>query len=437
MKNHQLKTWSIGLQHVLAMYAGAVLVPLIVGGALKLSFEQLTYLVSIDLLTCGIATLLQVWKNKFFGIGLPVMLGCTFTAVGPMIAIGSQHGVTAIYGAIIVSGVFVVLISSFFSKLVKFFPPVVTGSVVTIIGLTLIPVAINDMAGGQGSENFGGSSNLLLSFGVLAFILLLNKFASGFLKTISILIGLIAGTIAASFMGMVDFSKVADASWFHGLQPFYFGTPTFEITSILTMTLVAIVSLIESTGVYLALGDITKKEITEKDLSKGYRAEGLAIILGGILNSFPYTAYSQNVGLVQLTGVKTKNAIFAAGSILVVLGFLPKVAAITTLIPTAVLGGASIAMFGMVVAYGVKMLGQVDFNEQGNLLIVACAIGLGLGVTVVPDLFAGLPQGVRILTQSGIVAGSVTAIVLNILFNLVPNFRAENGKVEVEQRKAG
>lgn len=436
MKNNSIKTWSIGLQHVLAMYAGAVLVPLIVGGALNLTFEQLTYLVSIDLLTCGIATLLQVWKNKFFGIGLPVMLGCTFTAVGPMIAIGSQHGITAIYGAIIVSGIVVILISSFFSKLVKFFPPVVTGSVVTIIGLTLIPVAIKDMAGGEGSADFGNPSNLLLSFGVLVFILLLNKFARGFIKTISILIGLIVGTIVAALLGMVDFTEVSDASWFHGITPFYFGAPTFEITSILTMILVAIVSLIESTGVYLALGDITKSKVTEKDLSKGYRSEGIAIVLGGILNSFPYTAYSQNVGLVQLTGVKTKNAIFAAGTILVVLGFLPKVAAITTLIPTAVLGGASLAMFGMVCAYGIKMLTQVDFNHQGNLLVVACAVGMGVGVTVVPEIFAQLPSSIRILTESGIVAGSVTAILLNILFNMVPSFQTKSTSSEQEISKA-
>ncbi|PKG25337.1 nucleobase:cation symporter-2 family protein [Niallia nealsonii] len=436
MGNSPVKTWSIGLQHVLAMYAGAVLVPLIVGGALNLSFEQLTYLVSIDLLTCGIATLLQVWKNKFFGIGLPVMLGCTFTAVSPMIAIGVQHGVTAIYGAIIASGIFIVIISSVFSKLVKFFPPIVTGSVVTIIGLTLIPVAINDMAGGQGSENFGDPKNLILAFSVLAFILLLNKFATGFLKTISILVGLIVGTIAASMMGMVDFAKVGEASWFHGIKPFYFGAPTFELSSIVTMILVAIVSLIESTGVYLALGDITKQKVTEKDLARGYRSEGLASVLGGILNSFPYTAYSQNVGLVQLTGVKTKNAIFAAGTILVLLGFLPKVAAITTLIPTPVLGGASLAMFGMVVAYGVKMLSQVDFNKQGNLLILACSVGMGLGVTVVPDIFAKLPETVRILAQSGIVAGSLTAIVLNILFNMVPSFQRKAVQTEVTQQKA-
>lgn len=421
MGKESLKTWSIGFQHVLAMYAGAVLVPLIVGGALNLTFEQLTYLVSIDLLTCGIATLLQVWKNRFFGIGLPVMLGCTFTAVGPMIAIGANHGVTAIYGAIIVSGAIIIIISSFFSKLVKYFPPVVTGSVVTIIGLTLIPVAIKDMAGGEGSADFGSPKNLLLSFGVLVFILLLNKYAKGFIKTISILIGLIVGTIVAAFMGLVDFGKVGDASWIHGLKPFYFGMPTFNFSAILTMTLVAIVSLIESTGVYLALSDITKTKVSEKDLARGYRSEGIASVIGGVFNSFPYTAYSQNVGLVQLTGVKTKSAIFSAGIILVILGFLPKVAAITTLIPTAVLGGASLAMFGMVCAYGIKMLGQVDFNQQGNLLVVACSVGLGLGVTVVPDIFKEMPETIRILTESGIVAGSVTAIVLNILFNLLPN----------------
>lgn len=430
MENGSVKTFSIGLQHVLAMYAGAVLVPLIVGGALNLTSEQLTYLVSIDLLTCGIATLLQVWKNKFFGVGLPVMLGCTFTAVGPMIAIGSEHGITSIYGAIIVSGIFVVLISSFFSKLIKFFPPVVTGSVVTIIGLTLIPVALNDMAGGQGSENFGSAQNLLLSFGVLVFIILLNKFAKGFIKTISILLGIVAGTIVASFMGLVDFSSVTEEPFVRMVSPFYFGVPTFEWSAILTMILVAIVSLIESTGVYLALGDITDRKISEKDIAKGYRSEGLASVIGGVFNSFPYTAYSQNVGLVQLTGVKSNNVIYTAGFILIVLGFFPRVAAVTTLIPTAVLGGASLAMFGMVVAYGIKMLSQVNFNQQGNLLILALAIGMGLGVTVVPNIFQGLPEGVRILFQSGIVAGSLTAIILNILFNIIPGNRSESEEVE-------
>jgi xanthine permease len=418
MKQNPLKIASLGIQHVLAMYAGAVIVPLIVGGALGLTGEQLTYLVSIDILMCGIATLLQVWRNKFFGIGLPVVLGCTFTAVGPMIAIGGQYGISAIYGSILVSGIFVVVISKFFGKLVKFFPPVVTGSVVTIIGITLIPVAMNNMAGGQGSPDYGSLQNIALAFGTLLFIIVLFRFFKGFIRAIAILLGLAAGTVVAYFMGMVNFSAVGEASWFHMPAPFYFGMPTFEVTAILTMILVAMVSLVESTGVYFALGDICEEKLEEKDLSNGYRAEGLAIILGAVFNAFPYTTYSQNVGLLQLSGIKTKNVIYTAGTFLVLLGLVPKIGALTTIIPTPVLGGAMIAMFGMVVAYGIKMLSKVEFSSQENLLIIACSVGMGLGVTAVPELFAQMPSSIRILTDNGIVAGSLTAIALNLLFNV-------------------
>jgi xanthine permease len=421
MKNLSgLKTASLGIQHVLAMYAGAVIVPLIVGGALGLTVEQLTYLVSIDILMCGIATILQVWKNKFFGIGLPVVLGCTFTAVGPMIAIGGQYGISAIYGSILVSGLFVVLIASVFGKLVRFFPPVVTGSVVTIIGITLIPVAMNNIAGGQGSADFGSLPNISLAFGTLLFILCLYRFANGFIRSIAILLGLVGGTMVAFFMGKVNFAAVADASWFHLAKPFYFGMPTFEVSAILTMCLVAMVSLVESTGVYFALGDICNRKITEKDLANGYRAEGLAILFGGLFNAFPYTTYSQNVGLVQLSGIKSKNVIYTTGVFLVILGLVPKIGALTTVIPSSVLGGAMVAMFGMVIAYGIKMLSKVELNSQENLLIVACSVGMGLGVTAVPGLFIHLPEGVQILTSNGIVTGSLTAITLNIVFNMVP-----------------
>lgn len=418
MKQNPFKVGSLAIQHVLAMYAGAVIVPLIIGGALKLSGTQLTYLVSLDILTSGIATILQVWQNRFFGIGLPIVLGCTFTAVGPIIAIGNQYGLSAVYGSIIMSGLIVILIAGFFGKLVKFFPPVVTGSVVTIIGLTLIPVGMNDVAGGQGSPDFGTGSNLILAFGTLLFIIVLYRFCKGFIRSIAILLGLIAGTIAAAFMGKVDLAAVGDASWFHMVRPLHFAAPSFELTPIITMTLVAIVSLVESSGVYFALSDITGRKLTEKDLVKGYRAEGLASILGGLFNSFPYTTYSQNVGLVQLSGVKDKKVIYTAGAILVMLGFVPKIAALTTVIPTSVLGGAMIAMFGMVISAGIRMLSSVDFTSQENLLIIACSIGMGLGVTTVPHLFDHLPETVKILSNSGIVAGSLTAIFLNIVFNL-------------------
>ncbi|MGE7882561.1 xanthine permease PbuX [Bacillus sp. NPDC094077] len=420
MKQHPFKIASLGMQHMLAMYAGAIIVPLIVGGGLGLNQKELTYLVSIDLLMCGVATILQALSNRFFGIGLPVVLGCTFTAVGPMIAIGKQYGVSSIYGAIIAAGLFVVIFAKLFGKLVKLFPPVVTGSVVTVIGVTLVPAAINDMAGGVGSKDFGSLENLALAFGVLLFIIIMYRFFDGFIRSISILLGLLFGTIVAAFMGKVSLQAVGEADWFHGIQPFYFGTPTFELTPMITMILVACVGIVEATGVYFALSDICNKKIGEKELTKGYRAEGLAMVLGGIFNAFPYTTYSQNVGLVQLTGVRNRVIIYTCGGMLIVLGFIPKIAAITTIIPKSVLGGAMLAMFGMVMAYGIKMLSSVDFGKQENLLIVACSVGIGLGVTVVPTLFSQLPESVRILTDNGIVLGSASAVLLNMVFNMVP-----------------
>ncbi|HDR7633148.1 MULTISPECIES: xanthine permease PbuX [Bacillus] len=436
MKQHPFKIASLGIQHMLAMYAGAIIVPLIVGGGLGLNQQELTYLVSIDLLMCGVATILQALSNRFFGIGLPVVLGCTFTAVGPMIAIGKQYGVSSIYGAIIAAGLFVVIFAKLFGKLVKLFPPVVTGSVVTVIGVTLVPAAINDMAGGVGSEDFGSLENLALAFGVLLFIIIMYRFFDGFIRSISILLGLLFGTIVAAFMGKVSLQAVGEADWFHGIQPFYFGTPTFELTPIITMILVACVGIVEATGVYFALSDICNKKIGEKELTKGYRAEGLAMVLGGIFNAFPYTTYSQNVGLVQLTGVRNRVIIYTCGGMLIALGFIPKIAAITTIIPKSVLGGAMLAMFGMVMAYGIKMLSSVDFGKQENLLIVACSVGIGLGVTVVPTLFSQLPENIRILTDNGIVLGSASAVLLNIVFNMVPQRKVKVKEEPVPMQSA-
>ncbi|HGH7174895.1 TPA: xanthine permease PbuX [Bacillus wiedmannii] len=436
MKQHPFKIASLGMQHMLAMYAGAIIVPLIVGGGLGLNQKELTYLVSIDLLMCGVATILQALSNRFFGIGLPVVLGCTFTAVGPMIAIGKQYGVSSIYGAIIAAGLFVVIFAKLFGKLVKLFPPVVTGSVVTVIGVTLVPAAINDMAGGVGSKDFGSLENLALAFGVLLFIIIMYRFFDGFIRSISILLGLLFGTIVAAFMGKVSLQAVGEADWFHGIQPFYFGTPTFELTPIITMILVACVGIVEATGVYFALSDICNKKIGEKELTKGYRAEGLAMVLGGIFNAFPYTTYSQNVGLIQLTGVRNRVIIYTCGGMLIVLGFIPKIAAITTIIPKSVLGGAMLAMFGMVMAYGIKMLSSVDFGKQENLLIVACSVGIGLGVTVVPTLFSQLPENIRILTDNGIVLGSASAVLLNIVFNMVPQRKVKVKEEPVSMQSA-
>ena len=422
MNNGKLLTF--GIQHLLAMYTGAILVPLIIGGALGMTPEQITYLIAIDLFMCGVATLLQVWKGKFFGIGLPVVLGCTFTAVTPIISIGLEFGIGAIYGSIIASGFIIILISSFFGKIVKFFPPIVTGSVVTIIGISLLSTALNNVAGGQGSPTFGAKENIILAAITLVVIIVVYRFTKGFMRAIAILLGMIAGTVVGLLMGVTNFDVVAEAGMFHMVQPFYFGAPEFLLEPILVMTLIGMVSLVESTGVYYALSDITKTKIDSKDLAKGYRSEGLASIIGGIFNAFPYTTYSQNVGLVKMTGVKERSVVFVTGILLVVLGFFPKFAAITQVIPTAVLGAAMVVMFGLVITQGIQMLAPEIAKSMENALIVACAVGLGVGVSVVPGVFEALPQTAENLFSNGIVTGSLTAIILNVLFNMIGKKKA-------------
>lgn len=411
------KIVTFGIQHVLAMYAGAMIVPLIIGGALKLNAGQMAYLLAADMFTCGIATLLQVVGNRFIGIRLPVVLGCTFTAVGPIIAIGLKTNLPTVFAAIILAGIFVFLTAPLFGKLLKFFPTIVTGSVVMVIGLSLIPVAMNDAAGGQGAPGFGQPRNLLLALGTLVIILLINRLFTGFMRSISVLLGLLAGTVVAAAMGMVSFSAVTAASWVNIVHPFYFGRPELNVSAIVTMVIVCVVSMVESTGVYFALSKVTGKEIGDKDIVRGLRAEGLAIVLGGIFNTFPYTTFSQNVGLVQMTRVKTRNVVVAAGVILLVLGLLPKLSALVTVIPSAVLGGAMIAMFGMVVASGMNVLASADLRRNENLLVVACSVGVGLGCSVVPQMFDHVPSMLQMLLQNGIVPGTVTAVVLNLFLN--------------------
>ncbi len=420
-QNGNGKAAVLGLQHLLAMYAGAVAVPLLIGTGLGFNESQMTYLISIDIFMCGIATLLQLTVNKFFGIGLPVVLGCAIQAVAPLILIGQTKGIGAIYGSIIAAGVFIVLIAGFFSKVEKLFPPVVTGTVITTIGLTLIPVAITKMGGGDATApNFGDPTTLLLAFVTILLILIIQIFGKGFVRSIAVLIGLVGGTLLAMVLNQVDFAAIGHAPLFHVPQPFYFGTPTFDVSSILLMIIISIVSMVESTGVYFALGDITGKKVQEDDLKRGYRAEGLAVVLGGIFNTFPYTGFSQNVGLVQLSGIKTRRPIYFSAVFLVILGLFPKIGALAQIIPEPVLGGGMLVMFGMVAVQGMKMLSSVDFQNEKNLLIIAISIGFGLGFNAMPTLFNQLPATVQMFTGNGIVMSSLSAIVLNLIFNGYP-----------------
>jgi len=409
------RLFPLGLQHVLAMYAGAVAVPLIVGGALDYSAADLAFLISADLFVAGIATIIQSVGFWRFGVRLPLIQGVTFAAVGPMIAIGQSEGIQAIFGATIACGLFMILIAPFFSQLLRFFPPIVTGTVILIIGLSLMRVAAGWII--DGSQDGAPPINVAFAMGTLLLIVLIERFAPPALQRVSVLLGLVLGTIAALFVpGMVDWSGVDDAAWFAVVTPFHFGLPTFQIASIVSMIIVGIVIMTETTGDIIAVGEIVEKPVTRRQLADGLRADGLGTVIGGVFNTFPYTAFAQNVGLVSLTGVRSRYVATLAGGILVVLGLIPKISAIVEGVPRAVLGGAGIALFGMVAASGIRTLAKVRFNNR-NVLIVAISVGIALLPTVAPTIYDQFPQWFTLIFDSGISAGAITAILLNLLLN--------------------
>jgi uracil-xanthine permease len=462
------KLFTLGLQHVLVMYAGAVAVPLIIGRALKLDPADVAFLISADLFVCGIVTLIQsLGATQWFGIKLPVMMGVTFAAVGPMVAMananGGTEGARAIFGAIIAAGVISILISPLVSRMLRFFPPVVTGTIILVIGASLMRIGINwifgnpvgptapsiidpahaewlkavtdgatagtitglpelpaklALAATQPNPAYAPLGNVGISAIVLISILLIAKFAKGFVANISVLLGIVIGAAIAVALGMMNFDKVADASWFGLILPFHFGMPTFDLVMILTMTLVMIVVMIESTGMFLALGDMTDKPVTQPMLSAGLRTDGLGTLIGGIFNTFPYTSFSQNVGLVGVTGIKSRFVCVAGGLILIVLGLVPKMGALVESVPTMVLGGAGIVMFGMVAATGIRILAAVDFaRNRNNLFIVAVSVGMGMIPLVAPNFKQWMPHDIHPLIESGILLASVTAVLLNAFFN--------------------
>jgi NCS2 family nucleobase:cation symporter-2 len=357
---------ALGIQHVLVMYAGAVAVPLIIGAAVKAPMEQIGYLITCDLLACGIASLIQsvgIWK---FGIRLPVIMGVTFAAVGPMVAIGSDPslGLLGIYGATIVAGIFTILVAPFVSRLLPLFPPLVTGIIITVIGISLIGVGINWAAGGVGNQQYGRPLYLGIAFLVLVSILLITRFGRGFVRNISVLLGLVIGMIIAALLGQVDFSRVSDTAWFAIVTPFRYGLPIFDPIACATMCVVMVVVMIESLGMFLALGEICDRHLDKEDLTRGLRVDGLGTLIGGILNTFPHSSFSQNVGLVGVTGVRSRWVTAVGGIILILLGLIPKLAQIVASVPSFVLGGAGLVMFGMVTATGIRILAGVTISRK-------------------------------------------------------------------------
>jgi xanthine permease len=425
---------ALGLQHVLVMYAGAVAVPLIIGRTLKLPPEDVAFLISADLFACGLATLVQCIGFPGVGIRLPVMMGVTFASVGPMVsmALAPEIGLLGIYGSVIAAGIFGILVAPFISRLLPLFPPVVTGTIIMVIGISLMRVGINWAGGGLPTlsktidgvgysylnPSYGQLQGLGISLFVLLFILGLIRWGTGFIANVSVLLGIIAGAVLASALGVMHFDKVVAASWGDIVIPFRFGVPQFHLVPILTMCIVMIVVMIESLGMFLALGEMTGKTVDRDALSRGLRADGVGTLIGGIFNTFPYTSFSQNVGLVSVNGVRSRWVTITGGAIMLVLGLLPKLAALVEAVPLVVLGGAGLVMFGMVAATGARILTSVDFkNNRFNLFVVAISVGFGMIPLAAPGFFRNLPHDLQPLLESGILLCAVTAVILNAFFN--------------------
>ncbi len=457
------KLGTLGIQHVLVMYGGAVAVPLIVGRALQLSPQDVAFLISADLFVCGLVTIIQsLGVTRHVGIRLPVMMGVTFASVGPMVSMATMapgpEGARMIFGAIIGAGFIAFLLAPIMGRLLRFFPPVVTGTIILVIGVSLMRVGINWTFGNpfgptapkvidpahaawltemKTLASSGGPAvpdgltlaptvsnpiyaepiHIALSALVLVSILLIARYGRGLISNIAVLSGVIIGCIAASILGLMHFDRVADAGWFAVVTPLRFGMPIFNPVLIATMTLVMIVVMIESTGMFLALGEITEKPIGQQQLTSGLRVDGIGTMIGGLFNTFPYTSFSQNVGLVGVT-VKSRYVCVAAGVIMIVLGLIPKMGALVEAVPTFVLGGAGLVMFGMVAATGVRILTTVDFkSSRNNLFVVAVSIGFGLIPLLAPNYLMWMPHAIHPIIESGIVLASIAAVILNAFFN--------------------
>lgn len=408
-----------GMQHILTMYGGIVAVPLIIGQAVGMSPADTGMLITASLFAGGVATILQTLGIPFFGSQLPLVQGVSFAGVATMVAIAGSGGIEAIFGAVIVASLLGLLITPIFSRIIRFFPPLVAGIVITTIGLTLMPVAGHwAMGGGNGqAPDYGSQANVLLAGMTMVIVLLLSKVGNATVSRLSILLALVIGTVVAWMLGMTDFSQVSAVQVFSLPKLFQFGYPTFSVAAIISMFIVVLVTLVETSADILAVGEIVETKVDSRRLGDGLRADMLSSMLAPFVGSFTQSAFAQNVGLVAVTGVKSRYVVATGGGILVVLGLLPVMGAVVAAIPSPVLGGAGIILFGTVAASGIRTLSRVNYANNMNLIIVATSLGFGSIPIVIPNFYSQFPTWVETILHSGISSAAVMAVFLNLLFN--------------------
>lgn len=434
-----------GLQHVLAFYAGAVLMPLLVADGLGLSASATTYLVNASLISCGIATILQTVGIRRVGIRLPIVQGTSTTAVPSLVTVGVAAGggeasLPTIFGAVIFAGLTLFVIAPYFGRMIRFFPPVVTGTVVLVVGITLLAIAAKQVGGGDPkADDFGSLGHLGIAGVTLLVILLLHKFARGFLATIAILVGLLVGTVVASLFGRVHFSSLGSQAWVGFSVPLHFGAPRIAVAAVLSLVLVMFIVAVESIGQFVALGEVVGRRVEGPEVTAALRADGLATAVAGLCNSFPTTVYSQNIGLVQLTRIRSRWIVATSGVIMLVLGAMPKVGAVVSAMPASVLGGATLVLFSTIAVVGVQILLQADLTDQRNLILVATSLGVGFLPTAFPQFAEQMPTAqLRVLFENGIVLGTLSAVLLNVFFHhMWPRGPASPSGPEVAEESEG
>ncbi|MBY4381798.1 Uric acid transporter UacT [Rhodococcus fascians] len=421
-----LQMFGYGMQHILSMFGGVIAVPIIVGGAAGLSGADQALLISCALFVSGVATVLQTVGVPFFGSQLPLVQGISFASVSTVLTIiGSAEdgrtGLRTVLGAVLVAALIGLAIAPFFSKIVRFFPPLVTGSIITVIGLSLMPVAARwitgqEMVGGAPNPEYLDPGNIGLAMFTLLAVLVMTKIKV--LSRLSILLGLVVGTIAALIVGKTDFGGVGDAAVVAVPTPFAFGSPIFAVGAIVSMTIVILVVMVETTADILAVGEVVGTDVDSRRVGDGLRADMVSSAVAPIFNTFPATAFAQNVGLVAMTGIKSRFVVALGGGVLALLGLSPVLAAVVGVVPLPVLGGAGIALFGTVAASGIRTLGKVNYDNNANVVIVAVTLAFGLIPVVASDFWDEFPDWFVTVFHSGISAASIVAVVLNVFFNV-------------------
>ncbi|MGT2742898.1 nucleobase:cation symporter-2 family protein [Streptococcus plurextorum] len=402
----------LALQHILAAFAGIIAVPLVVGNALGLPVADTSIMVSAAIFVAGVTTVLQSKGIGPIGARVSGMMGTDFTFANPAISVGSQFGLSGVVGATIAGALVEILLSRFIKPLMRFFPPLITGTVVSLIGITLLPVSMDWAAGGSGAADYASIENIVIALVVMIFTLALNYYGKGMVATASVFWGMVFGYILCIILGKVDMTAVADASWFALPKIFHYGV-RFDLSSILAFVPAYVVSLIGTVGIVMAIGEASHEKISSERAANGVLADGVGSLIAGVFGAGPNTAFSQNVGLITLTKVASRQVMILAGLILAFLGVFPKLSALISIMPQPVLGGVGVIMFGLVAAQGIKTLAAIKIGDR-ELLIISVAFALGIGVTVRPELLNHLPSAFRMVFSSGISTGTLVALILNI-----------------------